>query len=230
MKICPLKTLKQHRYGDVVSSKDLDFGSELQQPEKWKTLKEKAELQHHFRIVNSIEKHNIPKVLVLNSDQVSSKYVTVGCTIMTPKTSTRVGLAESTDKRSITLTLTVTLDGKVLPFQTIYGAIYGGKIDQSIPKITFPAKFSESVNEKHYNNTGEVINHLQEIFIPYVNEKREKIRDADQHAPLIWDVLRGQKTEAVISLLKEQKNIERVYTKQYDRLFPGAKISRSTNG
>ena len=208
----------------------MDFGSELQQPEKWKTLKEKAELQHHFRIVNSIEKHNIPKVLVLNSDQVSSKYVTVGCTIMTPKTSTRVGLAESTDKCSITLTLTVTLDGKVLPFQTIFGAIYGGKTDQSIPKITFPAKFSESVNEKHYNNTGEVINHLQEIFIPYVNEEREKIRDADQHAPLIWDVFRGQETEAVISLLKEQRNIERVYTKQYDRLFPGAKISRSTNG
>ena len=54
------------------------------------------------------------------------------------KISTRVGLAGSTNKRSITLTLTATLNGKILPFQIIYGA----KTDQSLPKFTFPAKFS----------------------------------------------------------------------------------------
>ena len=42
-------------------------------------------LQHHFRIVNIIEKHNIPKSLVLVSDQTPSKYVTVGRTTMAPK-------------------------------------------------------------------------------------------------------------------------------------------------
>ena len=40
VKICPLKLLKQQQYGDVLFSKDLDFWSELQQPEKWKSLKE----------------------------------------------------------------------------------------------------------------------------------------------------------------------------------------------
>ena len=129
-----------------------------------------AGLQHHSRIVNIIEKHNIPKSLVLNSDQAPSKYVTVGRTIMAPKNSTRVGLAGSTDRRSITLTLTVTLNGKILPFQIIYN----GKTDPSLPKITFPAKFSTSVNEKHYSNTEEVTKHLQEIVIPYVNEERKK--------------------------------------------------------
>ena len=29
VKICPLETLKQQQCGDVVSSKDLDFGGEL---------------------------------------------------------------------------------------------------------------------------------------------------------------------------------------------------------
>ena len=163
--------------------------------------RKEAGLQHHFRIVNIIEKHNIPKSFVLNSDQTSSKYVTVGRTTMAPKKSTRVGLAGSTDKRSITLTLTVPLDGKVLQFKIIYG----DKTDQSLPKITFPAKFSTSVNEKHYSNTEEVIKHLQGILIPYVNEERKKIGDADQYALLIWAVLRGQKTEAVTSLLQEQK-------------------------
>ena len=109
---------------------------------------------------------------MLNSDQTPSKYVNVGHTAMAPKNSTRVGLGASTDKCSITLTLAVTLDGKVLPFQIIYG----GKTDQSLPKITFPAKFSASVKEKYYSNTEEVIKHLQEIVIPYVNEERKKNR------------------------------------------------------
>ena len=52
--------------------------------------------------------------------------------------------------------------------------IYRGKTDQSLPKIAFPAKFSTSVNEKHYSNTEEVIKHLQETVIPYVNEERKK--------------------------------------------------------
>ena len=83
--------------------------------------------------------------------------------------------------------------------------IYGGKTDQSLPKITFPAKFSSSVNEKHYSIAEEVIKHLQGIVIPYVNEERKKIGDADQYALLIWDVYRGQKIEAVTSLLQEEK-------------------------
>ena len=82
--------------------------------------KKETRLQHHFRIVNIIEKHNIPKFHLLNSDQTPSKYVTIGSTTMA-KNSTRVGLAVSANKRSITFTLTVTLDGKMLPLQIIYG-------------------------------------------------------------------------------------------------------------
>ena len=99
-----------------------------------------------------------------------SKYVTVGRTTMAPKNLTRVDLAGSVPKRSITLTLRVTLDGKILPFQIIYGS----KTDQSLPKITFPAKFSASVNGKHYINTEEVIKYLQEIVIPYANGETKK--------------------------------------------------------
>ena len=88
--------------------------------------RKEAGLQHHFRIVNIIEKHNIPKSLVLNSDQTPSKYVTVGRTTMAAKNSTRVALVGSTDKCSITLTLKVTLDGKILPFQP-FQIIYGVK-------------------------------------------------------------------------------------------------------
>ena len=42
--------------------------------------RKEAGLQHHFRNVNIIKKHNIPKSLALNSDQTPSKYVAVGRT------------------------------------------------------------------------------------------------------------------------------------------------------
>ena len=109
-----LKNIKTTPKWNVVSSKDLDFGGKLQQPEKWKSLKEQ-EKSIIFELL-TLEKNNIPKSLLLNSDYIPSKYVTGGRTTMAPKNSTRVGLTGSTNKRSITLTLTVTLDGKILPF------------------------------------------------------------------------------------------------------------------
>ena len=52
VKICPLKTLTEHQYGNKVSSKDLDFGGELQQPEKWKYLEEQEKKQGSSIISN----------------------------------------------------------------------------------------------------------------------------------------------------------------------------------
>ena len=53
--------------------------------------------------------------------------------------------------------------------------------------------------------TLEVIKHLQEIVIPCINEKKKKIGGTDQYAKLIRNVFHGQKTEAVTSLLQEEK-------------------------
>ena len=45
VKICPLKTLRQHQCGGVVFFNDLDFGGELQQPKKSKSMKEEEKKQ-----------------------------------------------------------------------------------------------------------------------------------------------------------------------------------------
>ena len=97
-----------------------------------------AELSFQHKIVNFVEKYNIPSSLVLNSDQTPSKYVTVGRTTLTQRNTTTVNIAGSTDKRSITATLTVTLVSKILPFQVIYG----GKTMRSLPSVSFPESFS----------------------------------------------------------------------------------------
>ena len=105
------------------------------------STKKGAGLQHH-RIPSIVEKHKIPESLMINSDQTLSKYVQVGRFTMAPKGT----------KKNITLTLTVTMDGKALPFQ----AIYKGKTKQSLPKGTFPTGFRLSANMKHHINTQEV--------------------------------------------------------------------------
>ena len=139
--------------------------------------------------------------MILNSDQTPLKYVQAGRFTMAPKGAKKVGVAGSADKRMITLTLTVTQDGKILPFQIIYK----GKTMQSCPKVRFPDGFSLSANVKHHSNTGEVLRHLEEIVIPYVNADRAKLANPDQFSLLIWDVFRGQKTDEVTSLLTENK-------------------------
>ena len=101
--------------------------------------KKEMAFQYHYKIR---DEYNIPDSLVLNSDQTPSKYVTVVRTTMAPK---NVAVAGLNDRRAITATLTISLDGKMLPFQ----AIYGGKTKQSVQKIKFPDGFSLSVNEKH---------------------------------------------------------------------------------
>ena len=60
---------------------------------------------------------------------------------------------------------------------------------------------------KHQSNTQEVLKHLKEIAIPYVEAERKKIGNPDQFTLLIWDVFWGQKTEEVTSLLRKNKTV-----------------------
>ena len=62
-----------------------------------------------------------------------------------------------------------------------------------------------SANTKYQSNTQEVLKHLKEIVIPSVEAETKKIGNPDQFELLIWNVFRGQKTEEVTSLLRENK-------------------------
>ena len=128
------------------------------------SAKKEAGLQYHYRITSIVEKHKIPESLVINSDQIPSKYVQVGRFTLASKGAKKVDVAGIADKRNMALTVTVTRNGKALPFQ----AIYKGKTKQSLSKVTFPAGFSLSADMKHHSNTQKVLKYLKEIVIPYV--------------------------------------------------------------
>ena len=81
--------------------------------------------------------------------------------------------------------------------------MYGGKNTQSLPRFKFPESFALSVNPKHFSNTEESINIINEIVLPYVDKQREKLDNHGQAALLILDVFRGQMTQEVTTLLHE---------------------------
>lgn len=84
--------------------------------------KARKEIEFVFmhKIVNKVEKYNIPDSLIINAEQTASKYVPVGRTTLAKKNTKDVPESGSEDKRSITATFTETLDGTFLPFQLIY--------------------------------------------------------------------------------------------------------------
>lgn len=163
--------------------------------------KKEAELMYLHSITSLVEEHNIPHSLIMNLDQTPLKYVPVSHRTMAKRGAKSVSIAGSSDKRCITGTFVITMEGCFLPMQLIYG----GKTKQSLPRFKFPESFSLSVNPKHFSNTEESVKIVNEIIVPYVEAEREKLANLDQAALLILDVFRGQLTKEVTDLLQDNK-------------------------
>ena len=79
-----------------------------------------AELKFLHQIVSQVEKYQIPPSLIINFDQIPSKYVQVSSMTMAKRGETNVSIAGANGKRSITATFSITFDDKFLPMQLIY--------------------------------------------------------------------------------------------------------------
>ena len=81
--------------------------------------------------------------------------------------------------------------------------IYGGKTKASLPRgFVFPKGFSLSQNPKHWSNEAETLKLIDEIINPYIVNKRKELKlSSTQKALVIWDVFKGQMTDAVQSKL-----------------------------
>ena len=107
-----------------------------------------------------------------------------------------VSIAGLSDKRIITGTFTITLNGHFVPMQLIYG----GETKQSLPRFKFPDGFSLSCNPKHFSNAMESIKLINEIIIPYVQSQRKELGKPKQAT---LDTFQDQITDDVISLLRD---------------------------
>ena len=88
--------------------------------------------------------------------------------------------------------------------------IHGGKTNQNIARYQFPKEFSLTVNKKHYSNKKESMKLIEEIILPYINKKRQKMNRPNQVALVIFDVFRVQITDDVLKLFK-QNHIDTIF-------------------
>lgn len=99
-------------------------------------------------IVALVEERNIPPNLIMNLDQIPSKYVPSGRQTLGKKGCKLVPIVGSADKSSVTATFIITLNGYLLPLQPIYA----GKTIQSFPRFKFPDSFLLCVNLSHFSD------------------------------------------------------------------------------
>ena len=72
----------------------------------------------------------------------------------------------ASDKRTITVTLSESLDCCMLPFHLIYT----GKTERSSPDFTFPDRFFLVFNQKHWSNETETMRLLEYLLVPYIKK------------------------------------------------------------
>ena len=134
------------------------------------SLWEEVRTQFHNDIASAVLKYNIPDELILNIDQTPSKFVPTENVTMAETGSKHVSRKGGNDKRGITVTLSETITGKILPFQLIYT----GKTARSLPYVKIPYRFCLSYNPKHRSNEYETISLLESVVDPYFCQVREK--------------------------------------------------------
>ena len=120
--------------------------------------------------------------------------------------SKHVSRKDGNDKCVITVTLSKTITGKILPFQLIYTR----KTAHSLPTVEFPCGFCFSYNPKHWSNTYEMINLLESVVDLYFCQVREELGlQNDQKAFILWDAFKAQSTDKATKEL-EHLNIVQV--------------------
>ena len=191
-------------------------------------VKKEIELTFLHEVVNTIEEQNIPPSLIINLDQTPTKFVPGSNSTLAKTGSTNVPIIGMSDKRMITATFAITLNGTFLPMQLIYG----GKTKQSLPRgVRFPDSFSLSVNEKHYSNEKEVLKHLEEVINPYIIAERERLGvGREQAALVIMDVFRGQMTDPVFQKLDDNNTKLRKVPANMTYLYQPLDAQASVNG
>ena len=118
---------------------------------------------------------------------------------MAKRGESNVAIAGANDKRSIRATFSIAFENKFLPLQLIYKV----KTNQTLPKVEFPDGFSLSANKTHYSNEEEALKFIDKIILPHVQKEWAKFSCRNQKTLLIFDVFRGQTTDKIFKVLKD---------------------------
>ena len=121
--------------------------------------------------------------------------------------SRQVPVVGKEDKREITVLLTVTATGKLLPPQVIYQ----GKTPGCHPKVTFPSSWNITHSESHWSTEKTMLEYVDQVLVPCVSQTRQELELADDHPALaIFDVFCAHRCESFLKKLCTH-NIHQVF-------------------
>lgn len=168
-----------------------------------------AEIKLAFqqRTKDEVQTWSIPHALIINWDQTGSKLVPVSEWTMEKVGTRQVAVVGKEDKREITVLLSGTATGDLLPPQVIYQ----GKTVGCCAKITFPDGWNVTHSETHWSNQSTMLEFIDTVLVPYVSQTHEQLEFASDHPALaIFDVFQAHSCEPVLDKLR-QHHIHQVF-------------------
>ena len=159
-----------------------------------------VELKRAFleEVVAVVKMEEIPPELILNWDQTGVNLVPVLSWTMDQLGARRVEITGVNDKRQITALFCGTLTGDFLPLQLIYQ----GKSARCHPHYHFPSGWNITHSPRHWSTEDTMIEYINEIIIPYVQNQRDLLENPALSALVIMDNFRGQITSSINTLLE----------------------------
>ena len=179
---------------------------------------EEMKIQFLFDIQVFVNMEEIPPDLIINWDHTGINYVPISKWTMEKEGTKRIEIAGVDDKRQFTAVFAGAMSGEFLPVQLIYQ----GKTKACLPKVKFPDGWDVTCSPTHWSNECLTKDYNLKILVPYVEDKRAKLKLSDNHRALaIADKFKGQCTPDVIALL-ETHNIDIIFVPPNctDRLQP----------
>ncbi|KAI8522099.1 hypothetical protein Bbelb_018530 [Branchiostoma belcheri] len=159
------------------------------------------------RIEEAVRDNDIPDEMIVNWDQTGVPIVPVGKWTLEEEGARQVPITGLEDKRQITLLLTTSVSGKLLPPQ----ALYQGKTEACHPKFDFPEEWDIHHTESHWSNGDSMLRYTEKILIPYMESQRSQLGLAVDHPGLaIFDVFKAHRNQDLLQKLKEN-HISPVY-------------------
>ena len=166
------------------------------------TLSNFAELKEEFLADISAEElmNYIPPQLIFNWDQTAIQLVPKGQWTMNQAKDKVISIAHSDDKHQITAVVAASKSGECISIQLFYQ----GKMVRCHPIISFPENWDVWHSTDHWSNEETMIRYIKKIIAPFVSSKNEALKlDPAYSALAIMDGFRGQATDTVMDLLKE---------------------------
>ena len=180
---------------------------------------EEAKEQFLLDIEAVVMMEEIPFDLILNWDQTGLHVVPGSTWTMEEKGCKRVEIIGMDDKRQITAVICGSPTGNLLPFQLIYS----GTTKACLPKYDgIPSDWHITCTSNHWSNELKMKEYLELIIFPYVRQKRKELNLQDDHPALaIFDVFKGQTTDAIYEMLEKNRIlVVKIPANCTDRLQP----------